>query len=253
MNRLAPLPQTLAPIQVVATDIDGTLTRGGQFSPMLLDALERLQQAGVAVIVVTGRSAGWVHGVVNYLPVWGAIAENGGVLFTPNDTCHILATIEDRHHHRATLQGTFQSLQSHFPQLKEATDNPFRITDWTFSVQGIADDELSAIQRWVEAEPWSFTYSNVQCHIQPLGQTKAKAIRYALSRHFPKVPQSSVVTVGDSPNDESMFDADAFPCSVGVANIREYGDRLQHLPAYVTRQSEVEGFCELVRVMGVGE
>jgi hypothetical protein len=249
MNRLAPLPQELTDIQVVATDMDGTLTRRGQFSPALLDALERLHQAGIAVIVVTGRSAGWVQAVVNYLPVWGAIAENGGILFTPGDEQHFLTEIEEVHQHRTALQHLFQSLQSRFPRLEEATDNLFRLTDWTFSVQGIADDELAAIRRWVESEPWSFTYSTVQCHIKPLGQTKAKAVRHTLSHYFPDVPLSSVVTVGDSPNDESLFDADIFPCSVGVANLRHYGDRLQHLPTFITQHPEVEGFCEFVQAV----
>ncbi len=249
MNRLAPLPQKLTDIQVVATDMDGTLTHKGRFSPALLDALERLQQAGVAVIIVTGRSAGWVQGVVNYLPIWGAIAENGGILFTPGGEQHILADLDDIPHHRSTLQQTFQTLQARFPSLKEATDNCFRLTDWTFSVQGIAADELAAIQQWVESRRWSFTYSTVQCHIKPLEQTKAKAVRHALNRYFPSVSLSSVITVGDSPNDESLFDAEAFPCSVGVANIQHYGDRLQHLPTYITPHPEVDGFCALVQAI----
>ena len=32
---------------------------------------------------------------------------------------------------------------------------------------------------------------------------------------------------------------------MGVANVREYVDKLEHKPAYVTQKSEGEGFCEL--------
>jgi hydroxymethylpyrimidine pyrophosphatase-like HAD family hydrolase len=53
-----------------------------------------------------------------------------------------------------------------------------------------------------------------------------------------------VVTVGDSPNDESLFDGDRFPLSVGVANIQHYLQQLQHQPRYITQASEVEGFSE---------
>lgn len=250
MDRLAPLPPELTHIKVVATDMDGTLTRRGRFSSTLLDALEHLQRAGITVIIVTGRSAGWVQGVQNYLPVWGAIAENGGVLLTPNDEPIILADIHEVSQHRTALRQTFQSLQSRFPSLRESSDNPFRITDWTFSVHGLTPDDLSVIQQQVEAASWSFTYSTVQCHIKPQGQNKAQAISDALHRHFPQVSPAAVVTVGDSLNDESMFDADRFPYSVGVANIQHYGDRLQHRPAYMTRHPEVEGFCELVRAIG---
>lgn len=62
--------------------MDGTLTRLGKFTADLLQVLEDLQAAGISVLIVTGHSAGWVSGLVSYLPVQGAIAENGG-LFSP--------------------------------------------------------------------------------------------------------------------------------------------------------------------------
>ena len=68
-------------VKLIATDMDGTLTRQGSFSGDLLQGLERLQQRGWPVVIVTGRSAGWVQGIAHYLPVTGAMAENGGVYF----------------------------------------------------------------------------------------------------------------------------------------------------------------------------
>ncbi len=43
-----------------------------------------------------------------------------------------------------------------------------------------------------------------------------------------------VITVGDSPNDESLFNQRYFPMSVSVANIQEYTNQLQHQPTYIT-------------------
>jgi hydroxymethylpyrimidine pyrophosphatase-like HAD family hydrolase len=57
------------------------------------------------------------------------------------------------------------------------------------------------------------------------------------------------MTVGDSPNDESLFDNTLFPLSVGVANLAEYLPLLTHHPAYLTDLPESEGFCELVRAI----
>jgi hypothetical protein len=71
-------------IKMIATDMDGTLTHYGRLSPLLLERLERLRDRGIPVLIVTGRSAGWVSALVEYLPVAGAIAENGGDLFTPD-------------------------------------------------------------------------------------------------------------------------------------------------------------------------
>ncbi|MEM1394587.1 MAG: HAD hydrolase family protein, partial [Cyanobacteria bacterium P01_H01_bin.150] len=63
-------------IRLVATDMDGTLTTKGRFTNTLLQALQDLAAADIKIIIVTGRSAGWVSGLAYYLPVVGAIAEN---------------------------------------------------------------------------------------------------------------------------------------------------------------------------------
>jgi len=51
------------------------------------------------------------------------------------------------------------------------------------------------------------------------------------------------VFAGDSPNDAPMFAF--FPHAVGVANVREFADRIATLPAYVTRGEAGAGFAEL--------
>ncbi len=96
---------------------------------------------------------------------------------------------------------------------------------------------------------WSFTYSNVQCHIKPPHQDKATGLLSVLSKHFPKLNSQQMLTVGDSPNDEAMFDTTKFPISVGVANICHYHDKMLHLPKYVTHASEFAGFSELAKVL----
>ena len=60
--------------------MDGTLTQGNKFSSNLIQTLEKLGAAEIDVLIVTGRSAGWVNAIATYLPVVGAIAENGGLL-----------------------------------------------------------------------------------------------------------------------------------------------------------------------------
>jgi hydroxymethylpyrimidine pyrophosphatase-like HAD family hydrolase len=49
--------------------------------------------------------------------------------------------------------------------------------------------------------------------------------------------------VGDSFNDAPMFGA--FPLSIGVANVRDVLEQLQHQPRYVTRAREGKGFGEV--------
>ena len=60
MQPLADLSQNaLRKIRFVLTDIDDTLTENGRLPAASYQALERLQQAGVKVIPITGRPAGW--------------------------------------------------------------------------------------------------------------------------------------------------------------------------------------------------
>ena len=234
-------------VRLIATDMDGTLTREGKFTAQLLQSLEKIAQTQIDIIIVTGRSAGWVEAVAHYLPIQGAIAENGG-LFYDNQflTSRLISEIENIDLHRQKLAQTFQLLQSKFPGLKESTDNRFRLTDWTFDVADLTITELELIDNICQQEGWSFTYSTVQCHIKPLEQDKAIALESVLSQYFPQLQSTQVVTVGDSPNDVSLFDANKFPLSVGVANVLHYREQLQHQPTYVTSKAEVEGFDELV-------
>ncbi|MEO1561694.1 MAG: HAD-IIB family hydrolase, partial [Cyanobacteria bacterium J06632_19] len=101
-----PLPQhkennCFSKIRLVATDMDGTLTTKGKFTDTLLQALQDLAAANITVIIVTGRSAGWVSGLAYYLPVFGAIAENGGLFYPSQREQSVAITpIQDLSQHR---------------------------------------------------------------------------------------------------------------------------------------------------------
>ena len=237
----------LSPIRLVATDMDGTLTRQGKFSANLLQSLEALVKAGIPVLIVTGRSAGWVNAVQTYLPIAGAIAENGGLYFSSHSP-QFLTAIPDLTRHRQQLYETFQYFKNQFPWLQESADNAFRSTDWTFDVEGFSPTQLQQLNELCQQQGWSFTYSTVQCHIKPLQQNKAGGLLQVLKQHF-RLSAHEIITVGDSPNDQSLFDTEQFPLSVGVANVLHYAEQLTHKPAYVTSKAEGEGFDELVQLI----
>ncbi|NMG20933.1 HAD family hydrolase [Brasilonema bromeliae] len=255
MDRLLPLSevsstQCFSNVRLVATDMDGTLTKKGKFTTALLQSLQDLATAGIKVVIITGRSAGWVSGLAYYLPVVGAVAENGGLFFLGGSEKPVALTpIPDLVAHRQNLASAFQQLQTQFPQIQESADNRFRVTDWTFDVQSLSIDELKTLSHLCQQMGWGFTYSNVQCHIKPLGQDKANGLLQVLQEYFPEYTPEQVVSVGDSPNDESLFDHRYFPLSVGVANVLEYANQLQHHPVYMTSAAEGEGFCELAQMI----
>lgn len=244
---LQPLdPNALRMVRLIATDMDGTLTRHGQFTPMLLQTLTHLAAVGMPVLIVTGRSAGWVSGLVHYLPIVGAIAENGG-WFYGRAGAEPLVHVPDITAHRQALAQVFGRLQSEFPHIQASADNLFRLTDWTFDIQDLSLEDLRRLAECCQAEGWDFTYSTVQCHIKLRQQEKALGLQAVLAQYFPQFTPAQVVTVGDSPNDESLFDAARFPLSVGVANLKDYANQMGHLPRYLTQSAEVDGFCELAQ------
>ncbi len=244
---LAPLASVLPQIRLVATDMDGTLTREGGFTAQLLETLGALAQANMPVMIVTGRSAGWVQGLLHYLPIVGAIAENGGIFFKKgSQETHYLVELPDPPQHRRHLATLFATLQETYPHLKASEDNPFRLTDWTFNVQDLNQTDISALATLCEQAGWGFTYSTVQCHIRPINQDKGPGLQQILRRFFPDIAPQQVLTIGDSPNDEGLFDPAQFPHSVGVANISDYCDRLQHQPRFITHSPEVQGFQEVI-------
>lgn len=246
----------LKSVRLIATDMDGTLTRQGKFTVPLLNSLVELASAGIQVVIITGRSAGWVQAIGHYLPIAGAIAENGGLFYrgathaaageAPGE---LLVPIADLTQHRQILAEMFQQLQQEFPQIQASADNPFRLTDWTFPVQGLSLEELQQMGDRCQQAGWDITYSTVQCHLKLPQQEKAIGLTTVLSRYFPGYAPEQVVTVGDSPNDESLFDRDQFPLSVGVANVEHYLDRLTHQPTFITQAPEAEGFCELAQCL----
>jgi HAD superfamily hydrolase (TIGR01484 family) len=246
MTNLLPLPEKLTDIQLVATDIDGTLTRDGKFTRELLESIDLLNANGIKLLLVTGRSAGWVSAINNYLPVVGAIAENGGIYFNTDGEFDFLTRIENIELHREQLANRFWELQEAYPQIEESVDNQFRITDWTFDIGGLTELELNQIASKCQSWGYSFTFSTIQCHIKPQRQEKGSAILQVLKEYFPELKRTQIITVGDSPNDASMFDRSLFYHSVGVANIQYYTSQLSHQPEYITNSPEVAGFWELV-------
>ena len=251
MSHSLPLtPDRLTDIRLIATDIDGTLTSDGKFTLALLASIDRLNAKGIKLLLVTGRSAGWVSAINNYLPVAGAIAENGGLYFDQDRSgFDFITRLESIEEHRAELANRFWKLQECYPQIEESSDNQFRITDWTFDVAGLTDLELGEIATQCQQWGYSFTFSTVQCHIKPQQQAKGVAILQVLDRYFPDINPTQIITVGDSPNDASMFDRELFPHSVGVAKIQHYTNQLAHYPQYLTKLPEVAGFCELVNLL----
>ena len=74
-------PQTCRDLVGIVCDIDDTLTWEGRLVPAAFQALAEARDAGLRVVPVTGRPAGWVDHIARAWPVDGVVGENGGLWF----------------------------------------------------------------------------------------------------------------------------------------------------------------------------
>src|SRR6187401_69159 len=82
MKQLAAFPGAArARIRGVFCDIDDTLTTGGKLTAAAYAALEALQRAGLLVVPITGRPAGWCDQIARMWPVDAVVGENGAFYF----------------------------------------------------------------------------------------------------------------------------------------------------------------------------
>src|SRR4051794_1402336 len=78
----------LADVRAVFTDLDGTMTTGGQLRPSTYAAMASLAAAGVPVVIVTGRPSGWGEAIARLWPVTAVVTENGCVSITRDARGH---------------------------------------------------------------------------------------------------------------------------------------------------------------------
>ena len=68
-------------VKAVLFDIDDTLTTEGRLTAGAYAAMERLSGAGLLVVPITGRPAGWCDHIARMWPVDAVVGENGAFYF----------------------------------------------------------------------------------------------------------------------------------------------------------------------------
>jgi HAD superfamily hydrolase (TIGR01484 family) len=248
-------------IRGVLTDIDDTLTRDGRLPAEVYSAIARLVAAGIAVVPVTGRSAGWAHLIAHHWPVEAVVAESGG-LCLHRDGLQLRWTYHDSRARisddRARLAQCAQRVLAAIPTLRIADDNAFRLVDYAIdhaeSVVPAADPaQVAAAIAMIRGEGFQARASSVHINAWCGDFDKAPMARHYLEAILGLSPAEIVdgwCFIGDAPNDESMFAA--FPRSVGVANLAPEADRLTHRPRWLTTASHGEGFTEFAEHLIAG-
>ena len=82
---MQPTSPTLKNVRYLFTDIDDTISTEGKITQQAYDALWRAHDAGLVIVPVTGRPAGWCDHIARMWPVDGVIGENGGFYMRMTD------------------------------------------------------------------------------------------------------------------------------------------------------------------------
>lgn len=244
----------------VATDCDGTLTTNGALTPSVLAAIGLLRQHSIPLVLVTGRAAGYAWTLFELVDAHAVIAENGGVLYERSQPEHpIWLNPPNQGSSDAQIKpGGWARGHELFAELKQLKlvpadwplthDCSFRFTDFTFPLESdgvlLSQEQLNKISEYVGSKGSSFVYSTIHAHIMPHNQTKARMLSYWAERNG--IKEREILTIGDSLNDESLFERGKFGASWGVANIRTYLPAMTHRPQNITKHSQGWGFTEMV-------
>lgn len=241
-------------IRFVLTDIDDTITADGRLPASSYRSLERLQEAGLAVIPITGRPAGWCDMIARFWPVDAVVGENGAFYFSydrPSQTMRrvYFASAVERGANRARLDAIRERVRNEVPGAAVASDQAYREADLAIDFcEDVAPLGHDAIDRIVEIFQSAGAHAKISSiHVNGWfgDYDKLSMTRRMMKELFGADLDStrdSMAFVGDSPNDEPMFAF--FPVSVGVANVRDLLHRFRSLPAFVTPSRGADGFVE---------
>lgn len=246
-------------IRGVLCDIDDTITTDGRLGASAYDALERLQAAGLCVVPITGRPAGWCDHIARMWPVDAVVGENGAFWFRYDRRKRVMQRQftdppETRVRHRSALAAIAGEILAAVPGTAIAADQHYRETDLAIDFcEDVARLPDTAVQRIVDImHKRGLTAKVSSIHVNGwFGNydklTTARALFAAAFGIDLDAERAHYVFAGDSPNDAPMFGY--FPHAVGVANVRDFSGRLAHEPAYVTEAAAGAGFVELVNAL----
>ena len=234
------------------TDIDDTLTTEGAIPMGVVAALAALRASGLPVIAVTGRPMGWSRPIAQEMPLTAVVAENGAVaLFNEGGALRIeYAQGEtERSANAVRLQQAAARVLREVPGARLARDSAGRATDIAFDHAEFAHLDEAAIAhvvRVMREEGMTATVSSIHVNGWYGEHGKPSGARWMVQRLLGReldAERDRWIYVGDSTNDQAMFAT--FPLSVGVANLRDFADRLTQWPAYITRHDRGRGFIEV--------
>ncbi|MFC1988540.1 HAD hydrolase family protein [Chloroflexota bacterium] len=228
-------------IKLVMTDVDGTLNDGGEvLVPEIHRLIRRLEEIGVVVGLVSGRTLSRLKNMARDLDITGPIiAENGGVAILQVD-----GELVDLGYSRQPALEAMEKLMKLFPgAVIGREDNEERLIDVVVRSKGVSVSELRK-----HVGDTQLLDSGYLMHLMQRGISKGKTLQRLLELlPYESLTTENVIAIGDSMTDISLFEF--FPNSILVPSPRLSDEERQQLGAtagFVSDHSISEGFAEVV-------
>lgn len=247
-------PEAAKKIRYILHDIDDTITNEGKLTAEAYSALWKLHDAGLKVIPVTGRPAGWCDMVIREWPVDAIVGENGAFVYywkdgKPETFRHPSIPAENV---SEKLEAVKKACLAGVPGCRVAKDQHFRVCDLAID---FAEDEpkldfeaAKRIKAIAESMGAVAKISSIHVNAWFGDYDKVSMAKFFFETVWDvKDLHESVLFFGDSANDEPMFAE--LPQSCGVANVEPFLKLMAHTPAYVTRGEGGYGFAEAVKML----
>ena len=246
-------------IGYVLTDIDDTLTNSGRLPAVAYTAMERLREAGIKTIPITGRPAGWCDHIARMWPVDGLVGENGAFYFRYDDNLkkmqrRYFRSEEQRIADRQRLEKLKAEILLKIPGCRVSVDQAYReadlAIDYCEDIERLPDHDIDKIVSLFENAGAHAKVSSI--HVNGWFGDYDKLTMTAMMfeevyGHRLENVKDEIIFSGDSPNDVPMFAY--FPNSVGVANVNQFEGKMGHYPGWVTIKEGGYGFAEMVKIL----
>ena len=252
-------PKELRNLRGVLFDLDDTFTTHGKIPACSMTALWDLKNAGLTLIAVTGRPAGWCDHIARMWPVDGVVGENGAFYFWFDEKegklkKRFLDPDSVRAEKRQRLITIRDEILATVPGSALASDQLYRESDLAIDycedVPPLAPEAVKRICQIFEAHGATCKVSSIHVNGWFGKYDKLGMVKLFMQEHFGldlDGEKSSFAYCGDSPNDEPMFGY--FPISVAVRNVMRFVNQMRILPAYITSLEGGEGFAEFANYL----
>lgn len=263
MRPLADMPpDARRGIVALFTDIDDTLTTEGRLHADAYMALERLSGAGLHIVPITGRPAGWCDMIARFWPIAGIVGENGAFYFSYDRTGRRMirrfAEPDDvRAANRKRLAALAQRILAEVEGAAIASDQPYREADLAID---FCEDVPPLPPEKIDRIVALFSEAGAIAKVSSIHVNGwfGRYDKLSMTRRFTNeilgidldAEKHRFVFAGDSPNDAPLFGF--FPNACGVANVRDFAGRIPHLPAYVADGRAGAGLVEIAELLLAG-